>query len=116
VRKLLIIDDQSDVCEMIETFLAERGYAVDHAVDSSAARRLLAGAGYGGVLLDVLMPGEGGLALADVAERQGARVLLMSGHPEAIAMALLPSSRKLLRKPFRLAELDAAVVALLGEG
>lgn len=113
MRRLLIIDDQSDVCEMIETLLVERGYAVDHAVDSLAARRLLAGDGYDGVILDVLMPGEGGLALAGVAERQGSRVLLMSGHPEAMAMALLQSSRTLLRKPFRLAELEAAVVALL---
>lgn len=111
VRRLLVVDDRSDVCEMIETFLAERGFAVDHAVDGSAARHLLAGDGYDGVLLDVLMPGEGGLALADLAERQGARVLLMSGSPEAIAR--LQSSHALLRKPFRLAELEAAVVALL---
>jgi CheY-like chemotaxis protein len=38
VRRSLIIDDQSDVCEMIETFLAERGYAVDHAVDSRSGK------------------------------------------------------------------------------
>jgi DNA-binding NtrC family response regulator len=113
VRRILVVDDQPDVCEVIVTFLAERGYAVDRAVDSFGARRLLARDSYDGVLLDVLMPGEGGLALADIAERQGARVLLMSGHPEAMAMALLQSPYELLRKPFRLVDLEAAVATLL---
>ena len=82
------------------------------ATESPAARRLLAGERYDAALLDVLMPGEGGLALADFAERQGARVLLMSGHPEAMALALIQSPYALLRKPFHLSELEAAVAAL----
>ena len=113
MRRILVVDDQSDVCEVIRTFLAERGYVVDHATDSPAARRLLAQERYDAALLDVLMPGEGGLALAELAERQGARVLLMSGHPEAMALASLRSPCELLRKPFRLSELEAAVAALL---
>jgi DNA-binding response OmpR family regulator len=111
VRRILVVDDRLEVCELIRTHLTECGYAVDQATDGAEARRLLASACYDGALLDVRMPGEGGLVLAALAQRAGARVLLMSGHPSPPASA---PPFALLLKPFRLAELEAAVAALVG--
>jgi DNA-binding response OmpR family regulator len=107
--RILVVDDRAEVCELIHACLTQGGYAVDQATDVADARRLLASARYDAALLDLWMPAEGGLALADLAQRQGARVLLMSGDS-----APPHQPYAFLRKPFRLAELEAAVAELLG--
>lgn len=112
MRRILVVDDRSEICELIETFLTERGYAVDRAVGSLAARQMLAQRRYGAALLDVLMPGEGGVALAEFIAGQGTPVLLMSGQPEALVAEASSGAYAVLSKPFRLTELEAAVDAL----
>ena len=107
-----MVDDRVEVCDLLQSYLTESGYAVDQATDGAAARRLLASKRYDAALLDVLMPAEGGLSLAELARDRGARVLLMSGHPGPLAAA--PRHFAVLSKPFRLAELDAALAAMLG--
>src|SRR5262249_2323765 len=61
---------------------------------------------------DVQMPRLGGFELAAIlrAERPAMKVLFVSGHAERS-----PCGAPLLAKPFRAAELTAAVTALLGQ-
>jgi two-component system OmpR family response regulator len=113
VRSLLVVDDHREICEVIETHLRERGDAVTIASDGAEARALLACGRYDLAVIDVLMPGEGGLALAALAEERGVPVLLMSGHPERMELPPGLERYPLLRKPFRFADLDAALAALL---
>jgi two-component system, OmpR family, response regulator len=110
---LLVVDDRVDICELVQSHLVEHGHAVASATDSAAARALLSRERYDLAIIDVLMPGEGGLSLAAWAARQGVRVLLMSGHPRTIDLDADGPHYPLLRKPFRLADLDAALAALL---
>ena len=107
-RKLLVVDDQSEICEVMQTYLAEQGYDVDYATDSPSARRRLADDSYELVILDIEMPAEGGLQLAKIAKEQDINVLLMSGHP----MAVIDEAQKGLLfslKAIHLDELKAAV-------
>lgn len=115
VRKLLVVDDRREICEVIETHLRERGDAVTIASNSAEGRQLLARGGYDLAVIDVLMPGEDGLALAAFAEERGVPVLLMSGHPERMELPEGFKRYPLLRKPFRFADLDAALAALLAD-
>src|SRR5262249_5806528 len=84
-RKLLVVDDQRDICEVIQCCLAQHSYDVDYATDSPSAKRKLEADTYDLVIIDMLMPGEGDLQLVKFAETQGIPVLLTSGHPEMIA-------------------------------
>ena len=111
--KLLVVDDQLEICELIEACLGEQGFAVDRATDVVTARGKLEAQAYDLAVLDIMMPGESGLELASLADRRGVSVLLMSGHPEWITDVARWSSYRLLAKPFRLEELTAAVLALL---
>ena len=111
--KLLIVDDEPDICDLIQAYLAEQGFAVDCATDADTARRSLKAQAYDLVLLDILMPGKGGLELAGLADRREIAVLLMSGQPELINEISRLSSYPLLAKPFHLKELTAAVRAVL---
>jgi DNA-binding response OmpR family regulator len=108
-RKLLVVDDQSEICEVMQTYLAEQGYDVDYATDSPSARRRLADDSYELVILDIEMPAEGGLQLAKIAKEQDINVLLMSGHPMAVIDEAQKGSCSFLSKPFHLDELKAAV-------
>ena len=108
-RKLLVVDDQRDICEVIQCCLAQHSYDVDNATDSPSAKRKLEADTYDLVIIDMLMPGEGILQLVRFAETQGIPVLLTSGHPEMIAEVAQQFPYPLLPKPFHLNELKGAV-------
>lgn len=111
--KLLVVDDRRDVSEVIEAYLGALGHRVTCLTDGAAARALLAREAFDLALIDVQMPGEGGLSLATVAQRHGVRVLLMSGDPGSLETSSDRHGHRLLCKPFRLLDLEAALAALL---
>lgn len=111
---MLVVDDRHDICEVIEAYLTERGQNVACATTDVAARELLGRQTYDLAIIDVLMPGEGGLSLAAAAEQHGVPVLLMSGHPRGMDLPARWAGHPLLRKPFHLSELEAALALLLG--
>jgi two-component system, OmpR family, response regulator len=113
VRRILVVDDHAEVGELIQTYLTECGYAVDRATDAASGRHLLARGRYDAAVLDVLMPGDGGLALAALARQHGAQVLLISGDTAPVAPARSPY--RFLSKPFRFSQLETAVASLLGK-
>jgi two-component system phosphate regulon response regulator OmpR len=108
-RKLLVVDDQPEICEVIRSYLDQQGYGVDYATDGLSAKGRLEADAYDLVILDILMPGEGGLKLVKFAETQDIPVLLMSGHPVMIGEIAQQFPYPLLSKPFHLKELDEAV-------
>jgi DNA-binding NtrC family response regulator len=110
---LLVVDDRVDICELVAGHLVEQGHLVASVTNSAAARAQLSRDRYDLAIIDVLMPGEGGLSLAAWAARRGVRVLLMSGHPGTLDLDADGPHYPLLRKPFRLADLDIALAALL---
>jgi DNA-binding NtrC family response regulator len=108
-RKLLVVDDQAEICEVIRSYLGQQGYAVDYATDSLSAKGRLEADTYDVVILDILMPGEGDLKLVRFTETQDVPVLLMSGHSVMITEIAQQFPYPLLSKPFHLNELDGAV-------
>ena len=63
---ILVIDDEADIRESLETLLTLEGYSVDLAPNATEGLRALDSRGYDMVLLDLMMPdrsGSGGSAL-----------------------------------------------------
>ena len=60
---LLIVDDDERIRALLRRFLVRNGYYVSTARDAAQARRLLAGLEFDLIVMDVMMPGEDGLAL-----------------------------------------------------
>jgi len=68
--RILIVDDEEDIRESLETLLSLEGYSVDLAVNATMGLERMAKASYDLVLLDLMMPDKSGMeVLAEVRER-----------------------------------------------
>ena len=68
--RILIIDDEADIRESLETLLSLEGYLVEEAVNGTDGLRRLEQSNYDLVLLDLMMPDRSGMeVLKEVRER-----------------------------------------------
>lgn len=62
-NKVLIVDDEEEICLMLRDFLADEGYDVSYACSADAAMQQLQGVRPALMLLDIKMPGKTGIQL-----------------------------------------------------
>jgi CheY-like chemotaxis protein len=108
--RVLVVEDYSDLRELIEEILKAAGYQVLTAPDGAAGLTLSRQhSGEIDVLLtDIVMPNMLGPDLADrmKSDNPGLRVLFMSGHAQpALGTTILAAGTQLLQKPFMADEL-----------
>src|ERR1051325_10353660 len=88
---VLVIDDEADIRESLETLLSMEGYAVDLAQNAAEGLRALESKGYDLVLLDLMMPDRSGMeVLREVRERDTETPIFLitaSGSVEAAGEA-----------------------------
>ena len=113
---VLIVDDDDDVRSMVADSLRALGYGVAQAADGPAALAVLDRQGIDLVMVDFAMPGMNGAEVAEAIrdKRPGLPVVFVSGYADtaAIERAAGPNP-PMLRKPFRIGELEAMVGAAL---
>jgi len=61
--KLLIVDDEHDICDFVKNFFSERGYAVNTALNGDDALSIIKSDKPDIVLLDIKMNGMDGIAV-----------------------------------------------------
>ena len=81
---LLVVDDDERIRGLLQKFLIRHGFLVTIARDALQARRLLAGLEFDLLVLDVMMPGEDGIALTrDLRAKMTVPILLLTAKGEA---------------------------------
>ena len=114
--RLLVIEDERDLCEDIAKKLRLSGYEVDTCVDGEAALELLAVERYDLVLLDLNLPKVDGMTVLRTLREhdQETGVLILSAHSEISDKVdgLDAGANDYLSKPFHLEELEARVRSL----
>ncbi|MGK9450055.1 sigma-54-dependent transcriptional regulator [Acidithiobacillus caldus] len=80
--KILVVDDEPDICATLAEILEDEGYAVQTAASAEAASLLCHDQIFDLLLLDIWMPGEDGLSLLRRLAERGLEqpVVMMSGH------------------------------------
>lgn len=81
--RLLIVDDDAGIRELVSSFLGKHGFHVDTAGDVREMRARLEQGGYALIVLDVMLPGEDGLSAL--------RALQKSGGPPVIMLSAVGS-------------------------
>ena len=115
--RVLVVDDDPDVREAVETALELEGHRVTSANDGLAALKRLGQAEFDAVVLDVMMPNLDGFEVCRRLRASGNRtpVLIMTARDseEDTIRGLDLGADDYLAKPFGLGELLARVRALL---
>src|SRR5690348_16110294 len=74
---VLVVDDEPIVRDVVIRYLRHAGYQTQEAADGDEARRLIADAEPGLVVLDVMLPGTDGLALCRWIRSRSALPIIM---------------------------------------
>ena len=62
-EKILVVDDEPDICGLVSDILTDEGYQVSAAENAASARHQITQSSYDLVLLDIWMPDEDGITL-----------------------------------------------------
>lgn len=114
--RLLIVDDDAGMRELVSGFLEQHGYRVAVANGGAEMRDALANAAFDLVVMDVMMPGEDGLTiLRSMGASDRPPVILMSvmGSDIDRIVGLEMGADDYLAKPFNPRELLARIRAVL---
>jgi CheY-like chemotaxis protein len=113
--KILVVDDDDHVRHYMMDSLRDLNYSVTAAADGPAALDLLRKESMDLLIVDFVMPGMNGAELARAARelRPELRILMVSGYADSAAVEAAIGPQRLLRKPFDVGELSAAVVNVL---
>jgi two-component system phosphate regulon response regulator OmpR len=63
--QLLVVDDEAEICEVLADYFGQHGFRVSTALNAAQARERFKERAPGLVILDLRMPGEDGLSLAN---------------------------------------------------
>jgi two-component system response regulator PilR (NtrC family) len=118
LKRVLVVDDEADIRELLDLTLARMGLAADCAGSLAEARNCLAGQRYRLCLTDMRLPdGEGLELVREIGERHPelpVAVITAHGSMENAVSALKAGAFDYLSKPVSLDQLRALVKAAVG--
>jgi two-component system phosphate regulon response regulator OmpR len=116
-HRILVLDDDADLRALLQRYLGQQGLHVRTLEHAAQLERLLAREPFDALVLDLMMPGEDGLAVLRRLRAQGETIpvlmLTARGDPVDRIVGLEMGADDYLAKPFDPRELLARVQALL---
>ncbi|MFQ5830820.1 MAG: sigma-54-dependent transcriptional regulator [Candidatus Methylomirabilia bacterium] len=113
--KVLVVDDEVQLCTLLEGVLARLGHRVATATSGQEALRLIRAETFEVVLLDLKMPDMDGLEMLKALKDSGieSEVVILTGHAdvESAVTAMKLGAHDYLQKPFVVAELERVLRA-----
>ena len=113
---VLVVDDDARIRDLLRRFLMRNGLLVTVAQDAAHARRIMRGLAFDLLIVDVMMPGEDGIAFTAAVRAQAQTpVLMLTARGEAAdrIAGLESGADDYLAKPFEPRELLLRVAAIL---
>ncbi len=102
--KILIVDDDKDICEYVELLLTQNGYVVDTLTDPTKALNRIRTNLYHVVIIDLMMPGVSGMELLEDirAYDNDLAVIIFTGNPsvDTAVQSMKFNVSDYIKKPF----------------
>ncbi len=115
--RVLVVEDDTGIGELVVEELTHEGYAVDWAQDGDEALALANSFRYDVLVLDIMLPGQDGFSIAKTLrlEKQRVPILMLTARDgiDDRVKGLELGADDYLIKPFHIKELRARVRALL---
>ncbi len=113
---LLLVEDNSDIAEMLVGYFEGRGLTVDYAADGLTGLHLAVMNNYDAIVLDLMLPGLDGLSICEKLRneaRDNTPIIMLTARDtlEDKVSGLTTGADDYLVKPFAIAELEARVLA-----
>ncbi|MDR1848546.1 MAG: two-component system response regulator OmpR [Zoogloeaceae bacterium] len=116
-RRLLVIDDDTRIRELLQRYLGEHGFEVRTAPNAEHLDKLLQREFFDLIILDLMLPGEDGLSICRRLRGQGNQIpiIMLTARGEDIdrIVGLEMGADDYLSKPFNPRELLARIQAML---
>lgn len=116
-KRVLIVEDDAHIAELLRLHLQDEGYAVVHAADGHAGVRELERGAWDALVLDLMLPGVDGLEICRRARAMTryTPIIIISARSSEVhrILGLELGADDYLAKPFSVLELVARVRALL---
>jgi DNA-binding response OmpR family regulator len=116
--KILVIDDDPDICSMIKMVLDYHGYAATDADSEEKANTILSSNPIDLIIMDMLLSGVDG---SDICRRlkqdektASIPVLMFSAHPNAKKICIAAGANDFISKPFEMNELLEKIKSHIG--
>jgi two-component system response regulator CpxR len=116
VTRILIIDDDVELCELVKQYLGSHGFQVDSVHDGATGVANALSNSYELVILDVMLPGIRGFeALRQIRAKSAIPVIMLTAHGEDVdrIVGLEIGADDYMPKPFNPRELAARIHAVL---
>jgi CheY-like chemotaxis protein len=112
--RVLVVDDEAHVRQMLGDFLMAQGYEVAAVATGAQALKEVASLQPDVIMLDMMMPGLSGADVLDALRRDGITVpvILITGHQVIVREGFFA----VLTKPFHVRRLGEVVAAAIAQG
>lgn len=115
-KRILVVDDDVELCELVDQYLRSQGFHVDAVHDGAAGVSKALNDSYSLVILDVMLPGVRGFeALRQIRAKSAIPVIMLTAHGEDVdrIVGLEIGADDYMPKPFNPRELAARIHAVL---